>query len=85
VNIDMQRRALAARDTRCALLHLRKVLQEAADTIYAAEMQAVQFAIRPKPSGDISATVKSVLDRLESADFEASLKRARQYLEIART
>lgn len=85
MNTDMQRRALAARDARCALLHLRKVLQEAAETTHAAEMQAVQFAIRPKTTGDISATVKSVLDRLASPDFEASLKRAQQYLEIART
>lgn len=83
MNTEMQRRALAARDARSTLLHLKQVLQDAAETTRIAEMEAAHFAIRPKPAGDISATVRSVLDLIESSDFEANLKSACKNLEIA--
>lgn len=83
MNSDMQKRALAARDARSALLDLKKILDEAAATTHVAEMEAVHFAICPRPEGDISATVQAALDRLESAKVDDILKRARQNLQIA--
>ena len=83
MNTDMQKRALAARDARSALLDLKKILDEAAATTHVAEMEAVHMAIHPGPQADISAAVRAALDRLESAGVDDILKRARQNLKIA--
>ena len=79
MNTEMQKRALAARDAHLALLDLKKVVDEAMQTTHAAELEAVQLAISPRPAGDISSTVRTVLDRLGSRQFEEAL-RARQCL-----
>jgi hypothetical protein len=44
MNTDMQRRALAARDAHLALLDLKRVVDEAAQTTHAAELEAVHLA-----------------------------------------
>ena len=44
MNTEMQRRALAARDAHLALLDLKKVVDEAAQTTHAAELEAVHLA-----------------------------------------
>ena len=54
---DMQRRALATRDAHLALLELKKLVDEAAQTTRAAELEAVHLAISPRQVGDIRMTL----------------------------
>jgi hypothetical protein len=83
VNTDMQKRALATRDAHLALLDLKKVVDEATQTIHAAELEAVHLAISSRPSGDISSSLRDVLERLGSANFEATLRKVRESLQLA--
>jgi len=80
MNKDMQKRALAARDAHLALLDMKKVVEEAAQNTHLAEMEAVHLAMVAEPAGNFAAAVRAVLERLESADLEATLQRARQSL-----
>ena len=81
MNAEMQKQARAARDAHIALLDLKKLVEEAVQTTHCAELEAVHLTVCPKESGDISATIRSVLERLGSADFESSLNKARQSLQ----
>ena len=83
MNTAMQKRALAARDAHLALLDLKKVVDEAAQSTHAVELEAVHLAISPRPGADISSPLRAVLERLGSANFEAILSRARQSLQTA--
>jgi hypothetical protein len=83
MNTEMRKRALAARDAHLALLDLKRVVDEAAQSTHAAELEAVHWAISPRPGGDISSPLRDVLERLMSASFEALLSRARQSLQTA--
>lgn len=80
MNTDMQKRALAAREAHLALLDLKKVVEEAAQNTHRAEMEAVHLAMVAEPGGNLLASVRPVLERLESGDVEASLAKARQNL-----
>jgi hypothetical protein len=80
MNTEMQKRALAAREAHLALLDLKKVMEEAAETTHLAEMEAVHLAISAGSVGDIAAALRSVLERLEAGQVEATLSRARQNL-----
>jgi hypothetical protein len=80
---EMEKRALAAREAHIALLDLKKLVEEAAQTAQDAEFEAAHLAIRPRTDGDIAPKVRKVLDRLTSADFESVLLRARENLQIA--
>ena len=79
----MQKRALAARDARMALLDLKRAVEEAAQTAHAAELEAVHLALSSRAVGDLSVELRSVLDLLGSADFDAALAKARQSLQNA--
>lgn len=83
MNTEMQKRALAARDAHMALLDLKKLVDEAAQTTHAAEMEAVHLAVSARPKGDISSTLRVVMERLEPANFAATLTRVRESLQIA--
>jgi hypothetical protein len=83
MNNDMQRRALAARDAHEALLDLKKFVEEAARTTHCVELEAVHLAVSSSRTGDISSRLRSVLERLASSDFEATLAKARQSLQTA--
>ena len=83
MNTIMRKRALAARDAHLALLDLKKLIDEATRTVHAAELEAVHLAIGAGPRGDISSPLQDVLERLGSADFEATLERVRESLQLA--
>jgi hypothetical protein len=83
MNTDMQKRALAARDAHLALLDLKKLVDEATLTTHAAELEAVHLAVSSRLSGDISSSLRAVLERLGSASFEATLRRVRESLQSA--
>jgi hypothetical protein len=83
VNTELQKRALAARDAHLALLDLKKVVDEAVVTTHAAELEAVHLAISPRSSGEVSTTLRIVVERLASAHFEGVLMKARESLQTA--
>ena len=80
---DLQKRALATRDAHLALLELKKLVDEAAQTTHAAELEAVHSAIHPRQGDDIRARLRVVVDRLKSPIFESTLMEVREKLEIA--
>jgi hypothetical protein len=83
MNNDRQRRALAARDARMALLDLKRVVEEAARTTHSVELEAVHLAVSSRRPNDISSKLRTVLEQLASADFEATLAKARHSLQVA--
>jgi len=83
MNTEKQKQARAARDAHMALLDLKKLVDEAAQTTHSAELEAVHLAVSSNDSGDVTTTIRMVLDRLGSADFESSLNKARQSLKTA--
>jgi hypothetical protein len=83
MNTELQKRALAAREAHLALLDLKKVIDEATQTTHAAELEAVHLAIRPNITDNISATLQAVMENLGSPNFEATLSKARQRLQLA--
>ena len=83
MNIKMLKRALATREAHIALLDLKRLVEEAARMTHDAEFEAVRLAITPQTDGDVTSTVRSVLEKLTSADFEAFLIAARQNLQTA--
>jgi hypothetical protein len=80
MNTERQKRALAAREAHLALLDLKKVVDEAAQNTHIAEMEAVHLAFSSGPAGDIAPSVRSVLERLDAGQIEATLGRARESL-----
>lgn len=83
MNTEMQKRALAAREAHLALLDLKRVVDEAVRTTHTAELEAVHLAISPRPVGDITTTLRGVMENLGSASFETSLARVRESLQLA--
>jgi hypothetical protein len=83
MNTEMQKRALAAREAHLALLDLKKVVDEAARTTHAAELEAVHLAISLRPAGDITTTLRGVMENLRSTNFETALARVRESLQLA--
>jgi hypothetical protein len=80
---EMQKRALATREAHLALLDLKKVVDEAARTTHAAELEAVHLAVCPRPTGDITIALRTVMESLGSTNFETALARVRASLQLA--
>ena len=66
-----------------ALLDLKKVLDEAARTTHAAELEAVHLVTCSRSTGDIRTALRVVIENLESANFEGALARVRESLQLA--
>ncbi len=78
---NLQKRALATREAHLALLDLKKFVDEATQTTHAAELEAVSLAISPRQDGNTLSTLRVVIERLQSPNFEAALTQAREKLE----
>jgi hypothetical protein len=83
MNIEMQKKALAARDAHLALLQLKKLVEDAAETTHAAEFEAIHMAISSGESASITTTLQVVRDQLKSANFDSALSHAIEKLEAA--
>ena len=83
MNVQMQKKALAARDAHMALLRLKKLVEDAAETTHAAEFEAIQMAIHSGESASITTTLQVVTDQLKSANFDTALSEAIEKLEAA--
>ena len=71
------------RNAHLALLDLRRVVDEAAQTAHAAELEAVHLAMSPRMQGDIGSKLRSAIEKLGSDAFQDSLSRARRSLQPA--
>lgn len=83
MNTEMQKRALAARDAHLALMQLKRLVDDAARDTHAAELEAVHLAVCAHHSGDICTALRVIVDRLKSAEIEATLSQVREKLETA--
>jgi len=83
MNRDRPTQAFAAHDAHEALLVLKEVVDEAAKTIHAAELESFSLAIRHVENNDVRMTLQSVAALLQSPDFDVVLLEVREKLEIA--
>jgi hypothetical protein len=83
MNRDRPTQAFAAHDAHEALLVLKEVVDEAAKTIHAAELESFSLAIRQVENNDVRMTLQSVAALLQSPDFDVVLLEVREKLEIA--
>ena len=83
MNLEMQKKALAARDAHMALLRLKKLVEDAAETTHAAEFEAIHMAISSSESPQITSTLQVVMDELKSSEFDNALSQAIEKLEAA--
>jgi hypothetical protein len=83
MNTELQKKALAAREAHLALLDLKKVVDEATQTTHAAELETVHLAINPRSAGDITSTLRGVMENLGSSAFDNALARVRASLQLA--
>jgi len=81
------KRAFAARDAHEALLALKEVVDDAAKTIRAAELESFSLATNQDENDaendGVRRTLQNVAERLQSPDFDAMLLEVREKLEIA--
>jgi hypothetical protein len=83
VNRNRPTQAFAARDAHEALLVLKELVDEAAKTTHAAELEAFQLAVNQNENDDVRRTLQNVAIRLKSPDFEILLSEVREKLETA--
>jgi hypothetical protein len=77
------RQAFAAREAHEALLELKKVVDEAAKTTHAAELESFSLAVNQDENKGVRRTLQNVAIRLKSHDFEVVLSEVREKLETA--
>ena len=86
MNRGKPKQAFAARDAHEALLVLKELVDDAAKTTHAAELESFSLAIsRDENDGendDVRKTLQNVAERLQSPDFDAVLLEVREKLEI---
>ncbi len=80
---DPQKRAMAAREAREALLQLKKLVDETTETTHVAELQAIGFAVRPGQRVDALTTLRTALESLRSPHLETAINQACERLEFA--
>jgi hypothetical protein len=80
---DLQKRAMATRDARLALLDLRRLVDDIACITDDAERAAVGTAIDPHHREDAAADLRAATERLEGPDFTAKLADVRAKLKAA--
>jgi hypothetical protein len=83
MNRGNPKQAFAARDAHEALLVLKEVVDDAAKTIHAAELESFYLAINQDENDVVRRTLQDVAQRLQSPDFDVVLSEVREKLETA--
>jgi hypothetical protein len=83
VNRRKPRQAFAAREAHEALLELKKVVDDAANTTHTAELESFALAVHQDENDGVRRTLQNVAIRLKSHDFEVVLSEVREKLETA--
>jgi hypothetical protein len=80
---NLQQGALITRDAYGALLDLKRLVDNAAEKIHAAEREIVGFAIRHRQGDDPLGTLRDAAETLQSPNFESAISRARDKMQSA--
>jgi hypothetical protein len=83
MNRGKPKQAFAAREAHEALLELKKVVDDAAKTTHAAELESFALAVNQDENDGVRRTLQNVAIRLKSHDFEVVLSEVREKLETA--
>ena len=83
MNRDKPKQAFAARDAHEALLVLKDLVDDAATTTHAAELESFHLAFSHGQNTEVRRTLQNVAIRLKSPDFEILLAEVREKLETA--
>jgi hypothetical protein len=83
VNRRKPKQAFAAREAHEALLVLKELVDDAAKTTHAAELEAFYLAVNQDENDGVRRTLQNVAIRLKSPDFEILLTEVREKLETA--
>lgn len=76
---------MAARDAHQALLELKKLVDDAAETTHAAEFEAIHLAISSNQESDIRSAFRVIVERLKSPNFGTAVSQVLEKLEVAAT
>jgi len=80
---DPPKQALAAREAHEALLELKKIVDEAANTTHTAELESFCLAVKREQGASVRRILETVTERLKSPDFDEILSMVREKLESA--
>jgi hypothetical protein len=83
VNRRKPQQAFAAREAHEALLVLKELVDDAAKTTHAAELEAFYLAVNQDENDGVRRTLQKVAIRLKSPDFDVVLSEVREKLETA--
>lgn len=83
MNLETPKQAFAARDAYEALLELKRVIDDATKTTHAAELESFRAAISRNDDNRVRKTLRDVIERLKSPDFDRVLFEVRKKLETA--
>ena len=83
MNLQTARQAFAAREAHEALLELKKLVEEAAKITHEAELESFRAAVGRQQNSGVRSTLKNVIERLKSPDFDRAVFAAREKLQTA--
>jgi len=83
MQLETPKQAFATRAAHEAVLELKKLVDDAASTIHAAELESFHAAIKHEEDTYIRRSLQDVNDHLRSPNFEAALSMVRDKLQAA--
>jgi len=83
MQLETPKQAFATREAHEAVLELKKLVDDAASTIHAAELESFHLAIKHEEDGSVRKSLQNVNEYLRSPNFEAALSMVRDKLQAA--
>lgn len=83
MNLETPKHAFATREAHEALLELKRLIDDAADMTHTAELESFRVAISRNEHNSIRNSLRIVVERLKSADFDRAVYDVREKLERA--
>jgi len=77
------KQAFAAREAHEALIELKKIVDEAARMTHAAELESFRAAVHHDQDDGARRSLRDVIERVKSADFDRAVYVVREKLETA--
>jgi len=83
MELKTPKQAFAAREAREALIELKKIVGEAAKMTHAAELESFHDAVHDDQSEGVRRSLRDVIERVNSPDFDRVVFAVREKLETA--
>jgi len=83
MQIVAPKQAFATREAHDAVLELKKLVDDAENTIHAAELESFHVAISRESDSTIRKSLQNVIDHLKSPKFDTVLSAVRDKLQTA--